>query len=173
MRADIMAARTQFGVPPGFFAQEPSQSLSPNEIAQRLLAQHPPTVLLQQYCEVPAIQRNIAALYVLYQQWMAENQHQLIQQMADGCLLSHFSDSLLLRGGWQNNRECLAILWREDVQFKGNWVGDKTPVLEFWEPPCATAAPAAPTEESKEFSGPVKAEPLNNATINSTSSELD
>jgi hypothetical protein len=174
-----MAAHLPFGVPPGFFAQGPPPGyypgggpeeegpppgfaptrapLSNKEIVQRLLAQHSPSELIEQFCGAPPIQRNINVLYILYREWMSKNQHQVVQQMADGCLLGHFSDRLLLQGGWEDNRECLAILWREQVHFKGNWEGDESKVLEFWEPyvtpaPEAPAAPEAPVAELEHLS---------------------
>jgi hypothetical protein len=88
---------------------------------------------------------------------MSENNHGIIQQLADKCLLSHFSDSLLLAGGWQHNHECLSVLWREEVDFAHNWPGDKEKVSEFLaavpveksvaKAPTPKATPAAPQQQ--------------------------
>ena len=126
-----------FGVPPSFFtssAPRAPQQLPAKEIANRLLLQHTPQVIIQKYTEAKTSDRNLDVLYILLRQWLSANNHQLIRQLADGFLLSHFSDGLLLAGGWENNRECLAILWKEGVQFKGNWKGATDQVVEFLEP---------------------------------------
>ena len=146
-----------FNIPPGFFPggvpppgfMQAQQQPSATEIAHHLLARHPATIIIQENSNAPPVARNINVLYVMYKQWMAANDYKLIQQMADGCLLSHYSDSLLLKGGWQNNRECLEVLWREEVQFKGNWEGGNSHVQDFWEPYAPVEAPVeAPSKLS-------------------------
>jgi hypothetical protein len=149
-----------FHMPPGFDPRQFQQfaggedprpaahTLSPKEIARRLLAQESPQSIIKQFSAAPAHQRNTDALYQLYRMWMADNQVPLIQQLADACLLGHFSDSLLLAGGWQRNSECLRILWLEQVDFsQGNWPSDPEPVEEYWVP-YQPPKPVAVVEES-------------------------
>lgn len=60
---------------------------------------------------------DLTQLYQAYRHWMANNRKDLIKLMEERGLLCHFSDRLLLAGGYQNNHECLRLLHATGVDF--------------------------------------------------------
>lgn len=147
------------GFPGASRPSAPQPELSPDQTVTLLLKQYSPAQLVKSFVSGAPHQRDLNVLYGLFRRWMATNCHSAIQLLADNFLLGHFSDSLLLRGGWQENKECLVILWQEHVDFANNWPGDRGLVTEFLQPAPtlltamqemkvtepATPAPAAPS----------------------------
>lgn len=96
---------------------------------EALRTSNPPT-LIKSISQLQPAQRNLDLLYELYSRWMKANHVNLIKELANNCLLSHFSDSLLLSPAKKSNTECLRILWQNEVNFQ-DWEGEQDRVVEF------------------------------------------